>query len=191
MIRMKKRCQRAPKSIAMAGDGLRVARQNRMTKNHARRRTYRAIAVWLTAVCVTLSSCTLSPRHRPSPAPTPPPPSAEETAARATIDIINATAGGPIDEQRAILEKWAAPAEKIAQHECPAATTTLEFAPAWRNLRPDPITTTVDTSHNGVAYLLPTLIRIYDGERITGTDMVSLRLWIRDNTAYISALCVA
>lgn len=105
-------------------------------------------------------------------------------AIRAAIDEINATAGGVVATQRAVLDKLAAPSEAADQRACPTATTTLGFDPAYRSLRPAPDGATGE-------YLLPAYITIYTDGRITGSDLTTLRLWVTHGTARTSALCVS
>ena len=105
-------------------------------------------------------------------------------AIRAAVDEINATAGGPVAAQRAVLDRLSAPDEAEQQRACPEATTTLGFDPAYRDLRPAPGGTAGE-------YLLPTYITIYTGGRITGSDLTTLRLWVVDGAARTAALCVS
>jgi len=39
-------------------------------------------------------------------------------------------------------------------------------------------------------YALPTLIRIYTGDRITGTDLTPLHLGVTGGDAYLHSLCL-
>jgi hypothetical protein len=140
-------------------------------------------------------------------------------AIKAAIDAINATAGGSVAAQRSELTSLAAPDELAKQRACPAAHSTLAFQPAYRDLRPapaDPDTThgstpagadgspsaapamtagsataTAGSSVAGVGYLLPAFITIYTGNRITGTDLTTLHLWVIGGTARTGALCVS
>lgn len=43
----------------------------------------------------------------------------------------------------------------------------------------------------GTEYLLPAFITIYTGSRITGTDLTTLHLWVKDGLARTAALCVS
>jgi hypothetical protein len=142
-------------------------------------------------------------------------PAADLAAIRSAIGAINATAGGSVAAQRAELESLAAPQQLAQQRACPAAHSTLAFQPAYRDLRiagPDDIASTVhgttpasspgdDTSGapsrsvtegaDGTAYLLPAFITIYTGNRITGTDLTTLRLWVIGGIARTGVLCVS
>lgn len=103
------------------------------------------------------------------------------TAIRAAIGEINHVAGGPVDAQRSVLDRLAAPGESATQRACPAATTTLAFDPAYAGLQ----------SRDDSEYLLPTYITIYTGGHITGSDLATLRLWVINGAARTSALCVS
>lgn len=135
-------------------------------------------------IVVILGGCSAATTDQSAPSPTT---NANDespalSAIRAAIDEINATAGGPVEAQRAVLDQLAAPEEEPRQQHCPAATTTLAFDPAYRDLR---------QADSPDAYLLPTYITIYSGERIIGSDLANLRLWIVDGVARTSALCVS
>ncbi len=139
-------------------------------------------------------------------------PEADLAAIRRAIDAINATAGGPVDAQRRELDRLAAPGQRAQQKACPSAHSTLAFQPAYDDLRPAPPDTedtgaspgsavTTDGSPSapvtggvdadGTAYLLPSFITIYTGERITGTDLTTLHLWVGGGRARTGALCVS
>jgi len=107
--------------------------------------------------------------------------SAALAAIQATIDAINATAGGPVGAQRAVLQSLAAPDQEADQRACPAANTTLAFDPAFRGLR---------QAGDG-EYLLPIYITIYTGDRISGSDLATLHLRLMGGAARTSALCVS
>jgi len=126
------------------------------------------------------------------------PPSADLAAIRDVVDAINATAGGPVARQRSELESLAAPNQLAQQRACPVAHSTLAFQPAYRDLRrasrtDDPVTASASDSESatGTAYLLPAFITIYTGDRITGTDLTTLRLWVVAGHARTGALCVS
>lgn len=101
-------------------------------------------------------------------------------AIQAAIGEINATAGGPIAAQRAVLQRLAAPDQAADQRACPAASTTLAFDPAYRGLQ-----------ETDGEYLLPIYITIYTGDRISGSDLATLHLTLLDGEARTSALCVS
>lgn len=112
-------------------------------------------------------------------------PSADYRAIRHTIDAINATAGGPVARQRALLTEMVFAGQRTSQQECPEALSTLLFRPAYSSLRPAP-----EDAVDGASYLLPTLIKIFHGNRITGTDVSTLRIWMVDGAAHTAALCI-
>lgn len=151
-------------------------------------------------------------------------PTADAEAIRRTIDTINATAGGPVADQRAVLDRLAQPDETDQQRDCPTAHTTLRLDPVYGDLRrpPDDRPTGSPTSPSGstsspstaagasglppatdrepsspagsgaaTPYLLPVLITIFTGDRITGTDLATLRLFVIDGTARTQHLCVS
>ena len=135
--------------------------------------------------CAALAACAApaarTPQDRPDPNLVP---DAVVAAARTAIDQINDTAGGPVADQRAALEELAAPDEAEAQDRCPEARSTLRFDPAYRDLRQAP-------GGSAGEYLLPTYITIFTGDRITGSDVATIRLWIGDTGARTAALCVS
>lgn len=140
-------------------------------------------------------------------------PAADVAAIRASIDAINATAGGPVASQRAELQRLVAPEQRAKQRDCPTAHSTLAFQPAYSDLRHTPDraagttgpsapdrsspapspgpSPTVGSPPAGTGYLLPAFITIYTGSRITGTDLTTLHLWVSDGTARTGALCVS
>jgi hypothetical protein len=134
------------------------------------------------AGAVAVAGCTSSDPQRPSRTTSP---SAADPVAlneiQATIDAINATAGGPVGAQRAVLQSLAAPDQRADQQACPAANTTLAFDPAYRGLR---------QTGDG-EYLLPIYITIYTGDRISGSDLATLHLRLMGGAARTSALCVS
>lgn len=119
------------------------------------------------------------------------PPDPRVVAIRGAVDEMNSAANGPVAAQREVFERLAAPTEADAQRECPEATMTLGFEPAWAGLRRDTVATERETSANGAAYLLPTFLSMYRGGRIVGSDMVTLHVWIAEGRARTPALCVA
>jgi hypothetical protein len=103
-------------------------------------------------------------------------------AIRAAVDAINATAGGPVAAQRAVLDRLVTSDQSADQRACPVATTTLAFDPAYRDMR---------LAAGGTDYLLPAYITIYTNGRITGSDLTTLRLWVTAGVARTAALCVS
>lgn len=140
---------------------------------------------------------------------------ADLAAIHRSVDAINAGAGGPVADQRAVLDRMVVHAESAAQRTCAVAMHTIRLDPVYTDLRrppPDQSTSTSDpgstgpvpaspvpnaaasggvTEANGSgAYLLPVLITIFTGDRITGTDLTTLRLFVTNGTAHIGHLCV-
>lgn len=134
-------------------------------------------------LCAALAGCTASPSESGLSAQTVTD-SPTVAAIRATIDEINATAGGPVTAQRAVLQARVTVAQSADQLACPTAANTLSFEPAYGDLRPAP-----DDPDGG--FVLPAYITIYTGDRIIGSDLTSLHLWIVDGRARTAALCVA
>ena len=117
-------------------------------------------------------------------------PQDDEEAIRSAIDAINATAGGPVAAQQAVLAGIVDPALSDAFRHCSSATTTLRFEPVYTGLRATPDWTGADGTPAGTLFALPVLIRIYTGDRITGTDLTTLHLGVHDGAASITPLCV-
>ncbi len=124
---------------------------------------------------------------------------AADTAVRATIEAFNAAAAaGPADQQHRLAD-LVEPDRAAEVRNCPAATSTVRFEPVYGGLRaagaPEPAgQTAADAAAQ--SYLLPALIRIYSGERVTGTDLTTLHLVVRpatgggDSEAYLTPFCV-
>lgn len=107
-------------------------------------------------------------------------PDADRAAIEVTVDAVNAVAGRTPAEQRTILESTVDPTRLADQGSCRPAVTTIRFEPAWPDLR---------RTGDG-RYVLPTLIRIYQGTRITGTDVGALEIVIAAGRAHLPPLCV-
>jgi len=149
------------------------------------------LAVLIVAALVTISACTPDP----SPAVTPAAesssiPADDEQAIARTIDRFNAAAAGPVAGQQTVLSELIDPALVGGLDKCPPATTTLRFEPIYPALRPAPGWTPQTGALGGTVYALPTLIRIYTGDRITGTDLTTLHLGVHDGEAYLTSLCL-
>ena len=118
-------------------------------------------------------------------------PAADADAVHAAIDAINATAGGPVADQQQRLAQLTDP-DRSAGLRCPVATTTVRFEPVYPGLR------ITGRQPGSTGYALPTLIRIYTGDRMTGTDLTALELVVRPagdgagagNAAYLTPVCV-
>lgn len=117
-------------------------------------------------------------------------PVADEQAIRVAIDRVNATAGGRVTAQRSALAAGVDPLLAAALDQCPAATSTLRFEPIYRELRAAPGWAAPSGSLTGTVYALPSLVRIYTGERITGTDLTTVHLGVYEGEAYLTPLCV-
>ncbi len=117
-------------------------------------------------------------------------PARDAEAVRATIDAINATAGGPVADQQRRLVDSVDPDDRADVGRCPPATTTVRFEPVYAGLRG------TGGSADSTSYALPTLIRIYTGSRMTGTDLTTLQLVVRPSdgatstAAYLTPFCV-
>ena len=117
-------------------------------------------------------------------------PSVDEAAIRRTIDGVNATASGPVGDQRSALSAVVDPRLASALDQCPTATSTLRFEPVYRDLRAVPGWTAPSGPLTGTVYALPSLVRIYTGDRVTGTDLTTLHLGVHEGEAYLTPLCV-
>jgi hypothetical protein len=138
------------------------------------------------------------------------PASARDVAAiRRSVGAINATAGGPVADQRAVLNRLAAPSESEQQKDCPAAQSTIRLDPVYTDLRSPPEDSPLGPSSTAASspiaamtsasavgpsaqqeFLLPALITVFTGNRITATDLTTLRLFVMNGTARTSHLCV-
>ena len=114
----------------------------------------------------------------------------DEQAIRSAIDAVNATAGGSVAGQQAVLAGIVDPALSDAFRHCSQATTTLRFEPVYTGLRATPDWTGADGTPSGTLYALPVLICIFTGDRITGTDLTTLHVGVHDGAASITPLCV-
>ena len=125
-----------------------------------------------------------------SPSPTP---SLVSAAVRQEIqhavDSFNAYAGGPVSGQQAALAAVLDDGQRSVQRSCAAGTTTLRFEPVYGRLAPTPGWTPSQGTLSGTVYAVPTLIRIYTGDRITGTDLTDLHVAVQDGRARLPALC--
>jgi hypothetical protein len=156
--------------------------------------------VWCVAPAIALLvGCTASAPDDPVPsgsgaeqagASAPPDPSTEGVI-RSVVDGLNATAGGPADDQQAALRRAVDPAFVAQLDRCPPARNTLRFEPVYSALRPDPDWRGPSGTPEGIVYALPTLIRIFTGDRITGTDLGTIFVGVRDGRALLAPVCVA
>jgi hypothetical protein len=150
----------------------------------------------LLVVGVLLAGCAAADRASAQTSSTPsagtqaPIPGADEQAIHATIDRLNAAAGGTVADQQSVLMAEVDPTLIDALDKCSPATTTLRFEPIYQGLRAAPGWSPSVGELSGTVYALPSLIRIYTGDRITGTDLTTLHLGVRPGEAYLTALCV-
>lgn len=141
-------------------------------------------------------------------------PDADRAAIRATVDAVNATAGGPVAAQQAELLTRTDPDRRVEVQRCPDATTTVRFEPVDRGLRAAPGSpdgsvgsgrtegsngsvdsagsggdggSTPATAPGGTAYRWPALIRIYSGDRVVGTDLTTLQIIVRSSGTGVEA----
>jgi hypothetical protein len=117
-------------------------------------------------------------------------PADDEAAIRRTIDALNATSAGTVANQQAALATSVEPALTSALDDCPPATTTLRFEPIYPALRASPDWTSSTGTLTGTVYALPTLLRIFTGDRMTGTDLTTLHLAVQAGEAFTTPLCV-
>ena len=117
-------------------------------------------------------------------------PEADEQAIRATIDEMNSAVGKGVAGQQETLAALVEPTLVKALDDCAPATTTLRFEPIYPGLRAAPGWTSKSGPLTGTVYALPTLIRIYTGDRITGTDLTTLHLGVQASEAFLTPLCV-
>jgi hypothetical protein len=151
-----------------------------------------AHAALVIAGLLAISACT--------PGPTPPVstpaeepstiPADDEQAIVRTVDRFNAAAAGSVASQETVLTALIDPALVGGLDRCPPATATLRFEPIYPALRPAPGWAPQAGTLGGTVYALPTLIRIYTGERLTGTDLTTLHLGVHDGEAYLTSLCL-
>ncbi len=179
--------RRRPRSVRRAGH----ERRRRAARSAA------AVAL-LVATAATLAGCTGADSTAGT-VPAPPRPAAaastagagaDERAIRDVVDELNATAGGPVDRQQTVLRGAVDPALLDQLDRCPAATSTLRFEPVYAALRPDPDWQGASGTPAGTVYALPVLIRIFTGDRITGTDLGTIFLGVRDGRALLAPVCV-
>lgn len=111
-------------------------------------------------------------------------------AVRRAIADFNATAGGPVSAQQAVLHRLASSGQQAALQACPIATSTISFEPVYSRLEPAPQWRPSSGTLPGVVYAVPTLIRIHSGDRITGTDLTDLHLAIDGNQVRFPSMCL-
>ena len=108
----------------------------------------------------------------------------------AAVDRFNATAGGPVQAQQRVLEGLLANGQLTQQKACPTPTTTITLDPVYARLTSVPDWHPTGGTMAGTPYALPTLIRIYTGDRITGTDLTDLHLTIDAGQVRFPAICL-
>jgi hypothetical protein len=142
---------------------------------------------------LTIAGCTpdASPTaNAPTPEGSTAVPADDEQAISRTIEKFNDAAAGPAADQQAVLTELVDPALVVDLDRCPPVTATLRFEPIYPALRPAPEWAPTSGVLGGTVYALPTLIRIYTGDRITGTDLTTLHLGVVGGEAYLTSLCL-
>ena len=79
----------------------------------------------------------------------------------------------------------------IDRNSCPAANNTISFEPVYARLAAAPDWKPTGGTLPGTVYALPTLIRVYTGDRITSTDLTDLHVSIDGGRAWLPALCLS
>jgi hypothetical protein len=113
------------------------------------------------------------------------------TAVVTTIDAFNTTAGGPVAGQQAALDQLVSSGQSAVQSRCPPAKNTITFEPVYARLAPAPDWKPSSGTLPGAVYSLPTLIRVYTGDRITSTDLTDLHLSVEGGKGWLPALCLS
>ena len=151
-----------------------------------RSRSFRGSALPIIAgLLVTCAGCTNVNPQAPAAAGIP---LEDLQAVRSTVQKLNSTSAGPVAVQQAVLRELVDPSTLTALADCPPATTTVRFEPVYPGLRPIADTGADDPA--STRYALPALIRVYTGNRITGTDLTTLQLDVRQNATFITPICV-
>ena len=109
---------------------------------------------------------------------------------QAAITRFNQTAGGSVDDQQSVLRTLIASGQSAEQKACPTATTTIELEPVYARLAATPEWHPASGALAGTVYELPTLIRIYTGDRITGTDLADLHVTVDGGQVKFPAICL-
>lgn len=145
------------------------------------------------ALALVLTGCgAATPDPAPGATTSPAAPVPDEVqAVLVLLEQLNGVAGGPVADQRALIDEVVDPGQVDAQESCGRATTTLSFEPVPERarLRPDwtPPAGTVD----GEVWGIPVLMRIHSGDRIVGTDLTELHVVVApDGTARLPAMCI-
>ena len=154
-------------------------------------KNWRKVPGRLAVLSVLMIAAACTDAQPPSSTPAPTVPAADEQAIRATVERVNATAGGSVADQQKVLAQVVDSGAAAALRRCPPTTATLRFEPVYQGLRGTPDWRPDTGSLSGTVYALPTLIRIYTGDRITGTDLTTLHLGVRGDVALLTALCVS
>jgi len=152
----------------------------------------------LVALLITISAgCTgatgsgqVSEEARGIPAPANTPAAAVQSLVRRAIETVNSTAGGPIATQQARLRRLTSSGQLAVRHKCPPATSTITFEPVYARLTATPNWRPTSGSLPGAVYALPSLIRMYAGTRVVGTDLTELHVAIDDGEVRLVALCL-
>jgi hypothetical protein len=114
----------------------------------------------------------------------------EVAVVQKAMDRFNATAGGPVTAQQSVLSGLVSAAQNSVQHACPPVTVTISMEPVYARLAASPGWRPRGGSLPGTIYAVPTLIRIYHGDRIIGTDLTDLHLAIEGGRMTLPAVCL-
>jgi hypothetical protein len=139
-----------------------------------------------------LTCCSSTPAG-PAAGTSPPRPTVAATElqwVQRAVDSFNAGAGGPVSGQQTALAALLDSGQRSVQSACSAATTTLRFEPVYGRLAAAPGWRPGKGTLSGTVYAVPTLIRIYLGNRITGTDLTDLHVSVHAGRAWLPALCL-
>ena len=112
-------------------------------------------------------------------------------AIRRAIEKFNSTAGGSVQAQQELLARMVAPGQRAGQRACPGTGNTISFEPVYASLALAPTWKPQQGTMTGTVYALPALIRIHNGDRITGTDLTDLHLTVNSGQVQFPALCVS
>lgn len=151
--------------------------------------TVAAALVYGLASCLSAPIDSTGSLGESGPAGQQPTPTAEQQSAQFAIDTFNAAAGGPVSAQQRALAGLLDDGQRSVQSRCAAAATTLELQPVYARLAAAPGWKPSSGTLSGTVYSLPTLVRIWTGNRITGTDLTDLHIAVADGRARLPALC--
>ena len=125
-----------------------------------------------------------------APSSTPGPAGGIPARVHLAVDAFNAAAGGSASGQQSALVALLDDGQRAVQGRCPASRTTVFLDPVYGGLTPAPGWRPAGGTLSGTVYALPTLIRIYTGNRITRTDLTDLHVAIDGGRVRFPALCL-